>query len=382
MNNYIPRILEVTLEKYLRAFPVVGLTGPRQSGKSTLLKHLLKDKYTYITFDDFKLIALLQDDPEKFMRIYDNRVIFDEVHKAPEIFNLLKIAVDNDRDNYGKYIITGSAQFSFLKGVSESLAGRIGLLSLLPFQFSEIPGKQKKMSIFKGGYPELVIRNYEFYNEWFSSYLDTYLNKDLRSISNIGDLRYFRNLMQILAGRCSQILNMSEIARDIGVTVATVKKWISVLEASYIVFLLPPFYKNFGKRIIKAPKLYFYDTGLVSYLLGIENQTLFENGASFGPLFENYIVSEIMKKEIHAKNNTGLFYFRSNYGLEVDLIIDRKTTKDWIEIKASETFRLQMTAAIESLMEPGDKGFLVYNGKELKYTKEVKILNFKDYFSL
>jgi len=377
--KYLTRELETTLQRYLKAFPVVGITGPRQSGKSTLLKHLLNKEYEYVTFDDFRILSILKDDPEKFIRIYSNKVIFDEVHKAPEIFNLIKIAVDNDRDNYGKYIITGSAQFSLMKNASESLAGRIGLLTLLPFQYSEIPNKQHNLSVFKGGYPELVIRNYDFSDEWFSSYLETYLNRDLRLLSNIGDLADYRKLLQLLAGRCSQILNLSEIARDLGVTVTTIKKWISVLEASYTVFLLPPFYKNYGKRVIKSPKIYFYDTGLVSFLLGIDNKVIFEKSAMYGPLFENYIISEIVKKEVHKKSNTNFYFYRSSYGLETDLIIDRKTYKEWIEIKASETFRPQMTTAIETLIEPEDNGFVIYNGKDIPYTGNIKILNYKNY---
>ncbi len=380
MKKYIHRVLEATLQKYLSAFPIVGITGPRQSGKSTMLKHLLSKHYTYITFDDYKMVELLAGDPEKFMRIYNDRVIFDEVHKAPHLFNLLKISVDNDRGNYGKFIITGSAQFAFMKEVSESLAGRIGLLSLLPFQFSEVPKIHKEKSIFMGSYPELLGRDYTMNSDWYSSYLDTYLNKDLRSLMNIGDLRDFRRFISILAGRCSQILNMSEISRDIGVTVATIGKWISVLEASYIIFLVSPFYKNFGKRVTKSPKIYFHDTGMVSYLLGIENEKTFENGNMFGHIFENYIVSEILKRELHTKSNAQLYYFRTSNGLEVDLIIDRKSSKEFIEIKSSETFKPAMISGIEKTKAIGDLGYLLYRGKNMKFVDDIKIINYSTYF--
>lgn len=379
MKQYVTRQIEDSVKKYLKAFPVVGITGPRQSGKSTMLMHLLAEDYTYVSFDDFKVINQLHDDPAKFLRIYNNHIIFDEVHKAPELMDLIKVAVDNDRHNYGKYIITGSAQFNFMKGVSESLAGRIGLLTLLPFQFNEIPTKQKDDSIFKGGYPEQVLRNYEYNPEWYSSYIETYLNKDLRSLLNIGDLGDFRKFIQILASRCSQILNLSEVSRDIGISVSTIKRWLSVLEASYIVFLLPPFYNNYGKRLIKSPKLYFYDTGLVSYLLGIEDQKSFEKGPMYGSIFENYIVSEIVRKELHSKTNADLYFYRSSYGLEVDLIIDRKSSIEWLEIKASETFRSNMVSAIETLKGKDEKGFLLYNGKEAKYLEDITIINYKNY---
>jgi predicted AAA+ superfamily ATPase len=170
--------------------------------------------------------------------------------------------------NYGKFVLTGSSQFAFLKGVSESLAGRIGLLKLLPLEFQEVPSRKRKRSIALGSYPELVTKNFIRSGNWYSSYLDTYLTRDIRTLREIGDMRDFRRCITLLAARAGQILNMSDLSRDIGVTVATIKKWISVLEASYIVFLLPPYYKNQGKRIIKSPKVYFYDTGLVSYLLG------------------------------------------------------------------------------------------------------------------
>jgi predicted AAA+ superfamily ATPase len=379
MLTYINRSLESTLTRYIGIFPVVGITGSRQSGKSTLLKHLLSNSYSYVSFDDYRFVLQFKDDPEKFFRIYSNRVIFDEVQKVPEIFDYIKIAVDNDRENYGKYILTGSAQFAFLQRTSESLAGRIGLLSLLPFGFSEIPNVNHEMQMTFGSYPELVTRNFIAASDWYSSYLDTYISRDLRTLSNIGDLSDFRKFMQILAGRCAQILNMSDIAHDLGLTVHTVKKWISILEASYIVFLVKPFYKNYGKRLIKAPKIYFYDTGIVNFLLGTDNFPILQKSPLYGPVFENFIVSEILKKEKHLKSNAEIYYYRSNYGLEVDLIVDKKTSKEWIEIKASETYRPAMVSAIEKLMEPGDTGWLLYNGINLPNTENLKISNFREY---
>lgn len=293
---YVKRVLESGLLAYLHNFPVVGLTGPRQSGKSTLLQALLPN-YKYLTFDDYKLQDFLQSDPEAFMATYSEHIIFDEIQKMPELFNYLKIAVDNDRMNYGKFVVTGSSQFSSIKNITESLAGRIGLLSLLPFQFSEMPTELRSLSIFKGSYPELVNRSYREASAWYSSYIDTYLNKDVRTLSNIGDLRDFQRFITLLAANTAQILNLSSYARDLGVAVNTIKRWLSILEASYIIYLLPPFYKNYNKRVVKSPKLYFYDTGLVSYLVGITTQQLYENGPMAGSLFENYLVTEILKKK-------------------------------------------------------------------------------------
>lgn len=376
---YHPRTLETKLKEYLNYFSIVAVTGPRQSGKSTLLLHVLKD-YTYVTFDDERQVNLFYDDPEKFIRIYQNKVIFDEAQKVPELFNAIKLAVDRDRENPGKYVLTGSSQFTLLNNIAESLAGRIGLLSLLPYEMTEMPTSLLQEAIYRGSYPELVNKKYALFEDWFAAYLDTYLTKDVSALANIGDKRDFRRLVYLLAANTSQQLNMSRYASDLGVDVKTVKRWLSVLEASYIIFLLPPYYQNFGKRIVKSPKIYFYDTGLVSYLTGISSQAAFENGPLAGALFENYIVSEILKRETHRKTHAELFYYRTQHGLEVDLIIDRKQYKEFIEIKNSETFRPKMLEPMTTLMTDTDRGYLLYAGKPLPYEAPIKILNYRDFF--
>jgi predicted AAA+ superfamily ATPase len=377
--SYIPRAAERTLKRFLRTFPVVGLTGPRQSGKSTMLKKLLGQKYRYVTFDDLNNVARFHDDPEQFMEVFADKVIFDEVQRVPELFSYVKLRVDNDRSKYGKFVMTGSSQFAFLKRVSESLAGRIGLLTLLPFQRSEIPQHLREQSLYEGGYPELVTRKYRESFVWYTSYLDTYLTKDVRDLREIGDIRDFRRFVQLLAARVAQILNMSEIARDLGVTVATVKKWISVLEASYVVFLLPPYYNNLGKRVVKSPKVYFVDTGLVSYLTGIRTKELYEQGPLHGALFENYVISEIYKRELHARSNAELFYFRESNGHEIDLIIDRKTDQQFIEIKSSYTYRPDMTRSLKTLKKKDAQGILLYRGKTLESTRDLQIQNYTSF---
>lgn len=376
---YRKRTLEKKLSEYLAYFSVIGLTGPRQSGKSTLLIHTLKE-YSYVTFDDPALMDLFYSDPQKFLRIYPDKVIFDEVQKVPELFNLIKKAVDEDRQTPGKYILTGSSQFAFIKGVTESLAGRIGLLSQLPFQISEMPRELREQAIYKGGYPELVNKRYALWEDWYSSYLDTYITKDVSALLHLGDKRDFLRLIRLLAANTSQILNMSRFATDIGVDVKTIKKWISVLEASYIIFLLPPYYRNYGKRIVKSPKIYFYDTGLVSYLTGIRTKELFSNGPMAGSIFENHIIAEVLKQEVHQKSNTELFYLRTNHGEEIDLIVDHKQYKELIEIKHSETFTPKMVKSVELFFEPGDKGYLLYQGKKQKYTSEINVMHYLDYF--
>lgn len=268
-----------------------------------------------------------------------------------------------------------------MKYVSESLAGRIGLLSLLPFQLAEIPKNLQNESVFRGGYPELVNRGYRFSDAWYASYLDTYLTRDVRALRDIGNIREFQRLITLLAGNTSQILNMTEYATQLGVTVKTIQEWISVLEASLYRFFLPPFYKNYGKRITKRPKLYFYDTGLVSYLTGIQSKSLIERGPMTGAIFENYVISEILKKEKHSGQDSQLFYIRTSSHQEVDLLIDRKQSKELIEIKHSDTFHSKMLKGIETFIDTNDSGYLLYNGKTLPKRNAVTVMNIKDYLS-
>ncbi|MCK5154090.1 MAG: ATP-binding protein [Spirochaetales bacterium] len=386
--EYINRIIEKKLYDYLNIFPVIAITGPRQSGKSTLIQQCLEDKYRYITFDDPMTVDFFYSDPKGFMQQHADRIIFDEVQKVPEIFSYIKIEVDKDRQNYGKYILTGSSQFSLLKKISESLAGRIGLLSLLPFQYRELPDLQKKDQIIYGSYPELVVRKYKNTSEWFGSYINTYIEKDVRTLYNIGNLRDFQQLIRLLAARCSQELNMSSLSREIGVSVKTIQNWVSVLEASYIIFLLPPYHKNLGKRIIKRPKLYFFDTGLVCYLTGIESEDILNKGPLGGSIFENYITAETKKSLLHRDRKDQLFFFRNNAGLEVDLIIENSNERSltYLEIKNNSTPKYKMTENLKLIMglETGSstrKGYLVYKGSEEgKFSENIEYINYRTYF--
>jgi predicted AAA+ superfamily ATPase len=376
---YQSRCVESSVLKYLKLFPVVAITGPRQSGKSTLLKHLLKDQYRYLTFDNEQHVRFFYEDPIKFMRTYSDHIIFDEVQKVPEIFDAIKLAVDEDRERSGKFVITASNQFVFMKQITESLAGRIGFLSLLPFQYTEIPSNLHSDSVYRGAYPELVNRKYYASEDWYAAYLESYIEKDVRSLSNVGDIRHFRQLISLLASGTSQMLNMSRYASDLGVSVPSIKRWVSILEASYIIFLLQPYYNNHRKRLTRTPKIYFHDTGLVSYLTGIETQSQYEKGPMAGSLFENYVISEILKNEIHHKTHAQLYYYRTNHGVEVDLLIERKTKRELIEIKKSATFKVEMLKPMESLIESKDQGFLLFQGEPLKYSSNIQILPYQNY---
>lgn len=375
---YIRRVAEATLNKYIKAFPVVGITGPRQSGKSTLLTHALPN-YTYVTFDDPMNVAAFTIDPKGFLKQFSAKVIFDEVQYVPEIFNYIKILVDNNRKLYGNFVLTGSSQFSAIKKISESLAGRIGLFSLLPLQHSELPNNINESAIYKGSYPELVERSYENSDLWYSAYVDTYLNKDVRMLSNIGDMRDFQRFISLLAARTTQLLDMSLYSRDLGVSVPTIKRWISILEASYIIFILPPYYDNFGKRIVKSPKIYFWDTGLVSYLTGVSTQDIYEKGPMAGSLFENYIVADLFKTQLHYKTNNELFFLRTQDKQEIDLIIDKKNSKEYIEIKKSHSFHPIMINTIKRFITEQDSGRLLYQGQNHACHNQITINNYNDY---
>lgn len=373
---YYERTIEPLVRKYLDLFPAVVLTGPRQSGKSTLLKALLPH-YKYVTFDDPVVLGLLEEDPISFLKNHKEPTIFDEVQKVPALFSLLKKAIDENRSKKGFYVLTGSSQFQLLKNIKESLAGRVGLLNLYPFHKREVPQIIREEMEWKGSYPEVVVSNYHGWQEWYKAYINTFVEKDVREMSQIGDLRDFKRFIRLLASRVGQILNLSEFSRDLGVSVPTIKRWISILEAAYVVFLLPPYYKNFGKRLVKSPKLYFWDVGLVSSLVGIETRDQYANGPMAGAIFENYVISELMKDRAHTGVNGEFYYFRTNHGMEVDLIEEKGQDVHLYEIKSSRTYKSKMIEHLESF---GDckEGFLVYRGESLELKGKIRAINYQD----
>ena len=373
---YYERTIESLVQKYLDLFPAIVLTGPRQSGKSTLLRELLPD-YTYVTFDNPVTLGLLEEDPIAFLENYKEKVIFDEVQKAPELFNLLKISIDEGRSQKGRYVLTGSSQFQLLKNIKESLAGRVGLLSLYPFHKQEVPTLKRQDMEWRGSYPEVVTSNYQGWREWYRSYINTFVEKDIREMSQIGDLRDFKRFIRFLATRTGQSLNFSTLARDMGISVPTVKRWISILEAAYIIFLLPPFHQNFGKRLVKSPKLYFWDVGIVSALVGIETRELYENGPMTGAIFENYVISEMMKDRAYKDTGSNFYYYRTNHGVEVDLIEEHGTNIKVYEIKSSKTYKSTMVNALTTI-EGYSEGFLVYKGEPLTLKDNIKAVNYMD----
>jgi hypothetical protein len=328
--KYIHRHIEATVKNLINSFPSLAITGPRQSGKSTLLIHTLP-QYRYVTLDDPLTREQALSDPLFLLDSMGDRAIIDEIQLAPQLLSHVKMQIDSNRKKKGRFAFTGSQQFTMIKNLGDSLAGRIALLDLLPFSVAE---KKAALSLqgtidcfvhacLRGSYPEPVIDNSIDIAAWYGSYVQTYLERDIRSLYNIGNLRDFQRFLQLLAGRCAQILNMSSFAKELGVSVPTLKNWLSILEASRIVYLLPPYYNNMGKRVTKSPKLYFLDCGLVCYLTGIKDKDHLIKGPMAGALFENFCIQETVKLYFNRGERAPLYYMRTNNGLEIDLLIER-----------------------------------------------------------
>lgn len=356
--KYISRNIESRLIRYVKSFSVVALTGPRQSGKSTTLKHLFSN-YQYISLDDITVVNRIQDDLNLFMDTLPSKVIFDEIQYMPEIIRNIKVQIDRERQKKGSFILTGSSQFTLMKGLAETLAGRVGILNLLPFDILEFPPVETKSSLkdfsnrcLCSSYPEptLMKRNFDI-EGWFSSYISTYIEKDVKMLYDIGNLREFQRFIYLLSTRISGLLNLSEISKELGVSIKTINRWISILEAGFIIFLVQPYHRNLGKRISKHPKLYFWDCGFSAYMTNIRTMGQLLKSPFSSHLFENYCIQEIIKFFSHTQGKkSNIFFYRTNYGLEVDLIIEHDFyTVSIIEIKFTKTPNRGMVKNIELL---------------------------------
>ena len=359
---YIKRLIEKTIVNTLKAFPVVILTGARQSGKTTLLKHLFSDTFDYISLDELDIRSLAINDPREFLTRFKTPMIIDEIQNAPQLLPYIKAAVDRERVN-GRFIITGSQQFPLMKNVSESLAGRAAILNLYPFMIEEITGNYlieeksinnflKKISSQKistspkidlgtwllgGGYPGLFVNSQISKNIWFSSYIQTYIDRDVRGNIKNENLNDFERFLKLIAGRTAQKLSYSNLSRNIGLSVPTIKSWISLLQTNSIIYLLQPYYRNFGKRIIKSPKIYFLDTGIAAYLVGIQTREHLLNSPMGGALFETFIVTNFLKRFSALDTNPSLYYWKNIGGIEVDLLVEYNNKLIPIEVKLAST---------------------------------------------
>lgn len=379
----IVRDAEHTLRTLLRGFPIVTITGPRQSGKTTLARMVFRDK-PYVSLEDPDQRLSAHDDPRSFLERFPDGGVLDEVQRCPELFSYLQTGVDTD-GRMGLFILTGSQQFGLLSGISQSLAGRTAFIELLPFSFSELIyvdrlPEQADSLLHTGCYPPLYDRDIAP-RTWFSAYVTAYIERDVRQMLKIQELETFQRFVRLCAGRTGQLLNLSSLAVECGITHNTAKAWISVLEASYIVFLLRPHHANFNKRLVKSPKIYFYDVGLVSWLLGIQTPEQIETHPLRGNIFETCIIAELMKSHLNKGERPNLFFWRDSNGNEVDVLIDQGTGLVPVEIKSGKTITreaftgLQRWRALAGNLaaEP----VLIYGGSDSYHQSGVKVVGWK-----
>jgi len=373
-----------TLHRLAKVFSVVAITGPRQSGKTTLAKSAFPEK-VYVNLENPAERSFAEEDPKGFLDRFPDGAIFDEAQRWPDLFSYLQCIVD-ENPVFGKYILTGSQQFGLLAGTGQSLAGRIGMTQLLPLTLEEIPAVQEKTIsldklMIQGSYPAIYSRDLSP-NEWFSSYVATYIERDVRQVLKIHDLSAFQRFLRLCAGRNGQLLNLSALAGETGISHSTAGSWLSVLESSYIIHLLHPYHKNFGKRLVKAPKLYFLDTGVASWLLGIRSADLLALHPFRGALFESLVVSEFTKSLFNKGLRTKLFFWRDNNGLETDLVFESGTKLQPIAIKSGSTVTSDyIKAGLKSIRFAPEETldpWLIYGGEESYTRSGVNVIGWRD----
>lgn len=350
MTTVIGRTLAPQLAAAARAFPAVLLTGPRRAGKTTLLRSVFP-RAGYYLLEDPDLVGRVKADPRGFLDGLAPPVILDEIQNAPELLAYVRTRVDAAPRRMGQWFLTGSQETPLMQGVTESMAGRAAVLQLLPFSMLET----RKVTLLAGGYPEVVARP-RTRALWFASYLQTYLERDVRAVTAIRDLATFRRFIALVASRTGQMLNRSDFAAPLGITVPTVTQWLSILEVTGQVFIITPYFANFGKRLVKAPKIYLTDSGLACHLLGIETSAELERSPFLGALWEGFVAGELVKQQVHAGRRRELYYFRDHQGLEVDFLLPAGDGRvRLVEARASRTAFPQMADGIARLAA-GSKG--------------------------
>lgn len=371
------RSISRVIERIAQLYPVVSITGPRQSGKTTIARTLFP-QHLYFSLENLDIRHEARQYPREFLAKCSAGAIIDEIQHAPDLLSYLQQIVDEDQ-RPGRFIITGSQNFALSNTVSQSLAGRVGIITLLPLSLSELKSNESwQKSTLIGGYPKINSQKLDPH-EFFPFYLQTYVERDARNLQNIGDLSSFKNFVQICAGHVGQVINYTSLAQDASISPTTARNWLSILEASYIVFTLPTYHKNLNKRRIKMPKLYFYDTGLACALLGFESVKQVDNYYRKGALFENLAVLEILKHRFSQGKLSHLSFWRDYKGFEVDLITEAGGSIQAIEIKSNSVSSQDTVKNIERFcaMEPLAKGYLIYNGPEGTYGR-ITLININD----
>lgn len=376
----IPRHASDTILRLSRGFPVVAITGPRQSGKTTLARAAFPSK-PYVTLESPDVRSFAQSDPRGLLANHPDGAIFDEAQRCPELFSYLQEQVDSNRQ-MGQYVLTGSQQFGLRSQITQSLAGRVGLVQLLPFALGELadaglapPDIERAM--FTGAWPPLHDRGLAP-ADWYPAYVATYLERDLHQLVQVRDLHSFQLFLRLCAGRCGQLLNLSALANDCGITHNTAKAWLSVLEASYIVFLLRPHHRNFAKRLVKAPKLYFCDTGLACWLLGVQAPAQLLSHAQRGALFENWVITELLKGRLNRGLLPNLFFWRDSTGNEVDVLLDQGERILPVEIKSGRTVTPDYFGALAKWCalagESAQGAIVVYAGDAEQRRRDARVI--------
>ena len=362
--------------------PVISITGPRQSGKTTAAK-MCFPHYDYVNLENPDVLENAKSDPRLFLTRFNNGLIVDEIQRFPELFSFIQ-TISDERDNPGEYILTGSQNFLLSERISQSLAGRIFVTHLLPFSISELnhaklPLENPSQAIFKGFYPRIYDRDIDP-DLFYPSYIQTYAERDVRQIINLSNLFLFQKFMRLVAGRVGQLLNYNAIATELGVDLKTVKSWFSILETSFIVFVLQPHYQNFSKRLLKTPKLFFYDTGLACSLLGIKNEKEIDFHWAKGALFENMIIADLQKNYFNKALRPPMFFWRDNTGNEVDCLIDESDGIKSIEIKSSSTISSDFFKGLNYYknLNQNSNPFLIYGGNENYIRKEAQVVSWRN----
>lgn len=383
---YIKRDLGPKIQVYASQFPVVAILGPRQSGKTTMAREIF-NKHTYVSLENLDIRIFAQEHPRDFLDTYKNErgIILDEFQNAPEILSYIQTYVDEAKQP-GYFILTGSQNFLVSQTITQSLAGRVAIITLLPLALSEIENKLPAIDtleslVFKGSYPQLYAQTIDHYM-WYSSYVLTYLERDVRQIADIKDLATFQRFLKLCAGRVGQLLNIASLATDANISQPTAKAWLSLLQASYIIYLLQPHHKNFNKRLIKTPKLYFYDTGLACHLLEIAMEQQVMLHYMRGALIECFIISDFFKQSYNLGRQPSLYFWRDNHGNEVDCLIERALDLIPIEIKASKAINTRYFDGVHFWQElagsEGTPGIVIYTGSENFNTEFGTLVSWKN----